>query len=224
MVAILVLRAKILRVMANITPLRTLPGATLARTTTDHISLEEVRIRLDEILRFRLDPLLITVHQGGFADPALTIQFIETQLAYDQRQLDAEQHTAAAIRETLAIYQQSAAPPTTPAAAGSATAASSSKPSTQPGGEAVMPQLGDTFIDRLLNLTGRAEDMQFRQKMADDYRRAVNAAIPLQRDVADDQTLLAELTRHRSVSKVDTAAVRREIDSACADGRQSWER
>ena len=209
--AIEVLRAKTTRVISNIEKMEKLPGATLARTPQDHISLEEVRIRLDEILRFRLEPLLATVlHGASAAERNTTIRFLESQLAYDQRQLESAQHLADSVRDSVALYEQ---PSATETAAPSATAAAKSSAAQGKGSESIMPQLSDTFLDRLVSMTGRAADAQYRQGLVDDYRRAVADTIPLKQAVAYDTEVLKELHNPGSgAANLDPTAVRAEID------------
>lgn len=218
--AIEVLRSKLLRVTRNITVLQRLPGALLARTPRERVSLDELKLHIDEIIRFRLDPLLLSVHQSGLDNTVTTLQFLQSQLAYDQRELAAAEQGATSIRETLSMYEEHAASGTQSTSV--SRPQDTMKPATQSGSsEAVMPQIGDTFIDRLLNLTGRAEDVKYRQKLADDYRHAFELTIPLQQAVAYDQSVLAQLSGPRGSAKLtDPPAVRAEIESARADGRK----
>lgn len=84
-----------------------------------------------------------------------------------------------------------------------------------------MPQIGDTFLDRLLNLTSRSEDVAFRQNLAVDYRKASEAMIPLQQSVAYDESILTQLTASHGAGKAtDAATVHAEIENACAEGRK----
>jgi hypothetical protein len=207
--AMSVLRAKANRVIGNMWRLEQLPGATLTRTPTDRMSLEEVRIRLDEILRFRLEPLLaVVLHTPGLiGDRASTVRFLESQLAYDQRQLDATQRLADSAREAMAVYAQPSEPAPT---ANVPTKAESQKASGA--GEAVMPQLSDTFLDRLMSLTGRAADAQYRQGLVEAYRSAIAETIPLKQAVAFDTQILDELRKPAvGTSALDPAAVRVQI-------------
>jgi len=207
--AIEVLRAKTNRIISNIAKIQNLPGAMLARTPEDHLSLEEVRIRLDEIMRFRLEPLLALVLRspGLIGDRTSTVHFLESQLAYDQRQLEATQRLADSIREAMAVYEQPAtAPETTATATASKPTGEQAKP-----GEAVT--LSDTFLDRLMSLTGRSADAQYRQNLVDDYRKAVADTIPLKQAVAYDTQVLDELRKPSGgASTLNAAAVRAEVD------------
>ena len=214
--AIEVLRSKANRVISNIQKIEKLPGATLARTPSDRLSLEEVRIRLDEILRFRLEPLLaIVLHAPTLVpDRTSTTRFLESQLAYDQRQLEATQRMADSIRESIAVYEQPAAAETP-----SAPAAKSLEPTKN--GESIMPQLSDTFLDRLMSLTGRATDAQYRQNLVDDFRKAVADTIPLKQAVAYDTQVLEELRKPSGpATSLSASAVQAQVDQTRAEVAQ----
>jgi hypothetical protein len=175
-----VLRSKVFRIIDNIADLQKMPGADLARTR-DHLSLNEIQVRLEEIVRFRFEPLVGLVRNSGLiANPALTIRFLENQLAYDQRLLQARQSEAEVIRQSLAVYteQRGESMGSTPAGANEKAGAARAT------GETVMPQLSDTFIDRLLALTTQSADTKYRQRLVDDYRLATTKMIPLQQAVA----------------------------------------
>ncbi len=207
-VAIEVLRGKVIRVIGNIEALKALPGANLARTASDHMSLDEVRLRLDDVVRFRLEPLLSQVlHSPGLIanPPTMTLRFLQSQLEYDQRQLDATQRQAQAARDAITIYEQRT--PAQPTIAAPRTTDQSK------GSEAVMPQLSDTFLDRLITLSGRGADVQYRQKLVDDYRKAIEAAIPLQQAVAYDTQVLNEVRKASGApARLDAAAVTSQLE------------
>ena len=64
-------------------------------------------------MRFRLEPLVGVARASGMSpNPSVTIHFLENQLAYDERLLQAAQTAANAARDSLALYssQQSSAP------------------------------------------------------------------------------------------------------------------
>ncbi len=186
-----ILRQKANSVLDNLAAMRGLPGANLVRTPTDPISLEELRLRLDDIVRFQLEPLLTVVLNSSLAgDRAREAAFLENQLAHDQRRLDATEHEAIAARDAITAYEQPGAGP----AAGDRSTARSSNDQAK-GSDAVVPQLNDTFLDRLITLSGRSADVQYRQKLVDEYRKAVQAAIPFQQAVAYDTQLLESMRK-----------------------------
>jgi hypothetical protein len=212
-----VLRSKVFRVIDNVSDLQRMPGADLARTR-DHLSLNEIQFRLDEIVRFRFEPLVGLVRNSGLiANPALTIRFLENQLAYDQRLLQARQSEADTVRQALAVYTEQRGEST----ASKANGTTGKTDAARANGETVMPQLSDSFLDRLLTLTTQSADTQYRQRIVNDYRQATMKMIPLQQAVAYDTQILNEVRNSAVASqKSDPSAVRRQLEQSVEEVRQ----
>jgi len=229
-VSIQVLRSKIYRVIENIEEISELPAAELMRTS-DHMSLTEIRMRLEDIVRFRLEPLVGVARASGLSpSPPLTVHFLENQLAYDQRRLQAAQTTADAARDSFALYNsQQVANATTAASAAAATSQGGTQNATRPrnpsDAETVMPQLSDTFLERLVSLTRQASDAQYRQKLVDDYRKAVNSMIPIAQAVSYQKQVLDQMkSGDVSGPRSDAQTVRAEIDVSTAEVRRLIEK
>ncbi len=216
-VALQMLRSRATQVLHNIRRVETLPGALQVRTQADRLSLEEARIRVDEIIRFRIEPLLGMVVRSPrlMSDRGATIRFLETQLAYDQRQLEATQSLAESTRDAIAVYEQPTA-----AEGGSALARGPRQAGEQQqrSAEAVTPQLSDSFLDRLMILTGRAGDAQYRQKLVDEYRGQVAEAIPAKQTVAYDLQILKDVQSGGAANaSFDAASVQAQIEKTRAE-------
>jgi hypothetical protein len=211
-----VLRSKVYRVIVNLSEMRSMPGSDLVRTS-DHLSLNEIQFRLDEIVRFRLEPLVGLIRNSGpMANPALTIRFLENQLAYDQRLLQGRQSDADMVRQASAVYTEQHVEPLMPSSEGSKTPNAPRSGN----GETVMPQLSDTFLDRLLSLAAQSTDTQFRQKLVSDYRDATAKIIPMQQAVAYDTQILNEV-RNAAVApqRTNAAEVQAQIQASVAEVR-----
>src|SRR5262249_5690638 len=103
-IALEILRSKIYRVIDNIEEMNKLPSAELMKTA-DRMSLAEIRMRLEDIVRFRLEPLVGVARASGLVrQPSVTTHFLENQLAYDKRRLDAAQAAVKAARDSLVMY------------------------------------------------------------------------------------------------------------------------
>lgn len=214
-VAIEILRSKIYRVIENVDDLNKLPAAELMKTS-DHVSLAEIRMRLEDIVRFRLEPLVGVARASGLvSNLPLTIHFLENQLAYDQRRLQAAQANVAATRDALLMY--AAEQPRTTELAGTAIVP---RQRTGAEGETVMPQLNDTFLERLMTLSKQANDSQYRQKMVQQYQDAVAATIPLEQAVRYQQQVLDQIKTGTPAPRSDERAVRAEIDTATSEVRR----
>jgi len=214
--AIQVLRAKIYRVLDNIDDIQKLPGAEQAKIPSDRSSLEEIKIRLEELVRFRLEPLVAVVRAGGLVrNIATTTRFVEDQLAYDQRQLKAAQDATEGARQALVVYAGDQRGVSMNESEGT------QKTPPRSSRETVVPQLGDAFLDRLVALTSQSADTQYRQKLVDEYRNAAKQTIPLDQAVAYDQQILQEVRNGSGGgATVSAAAVQAQITAAQQQVRQ----
>jgi hypothetical protein len=224
--AIQVLRSKLNRELDNIRNLSRVPAAELVRSR-DGLSLQEIQLRIEDLKRFRLEPLVPLVYSGGLMkDREATIRFLETQLAYDQRQLRGQQLEADQIRQAFAVYalDQRALMTTTQTPQRTPTSSAATPPAKEamPGGgtESVMPQLSDSFLDRLVSLTGRSQDVVYRQSVADDFRSASARIIPAQQAVDYDQEILQQIkSAPAGGPRRDPAVIGAEIEAVRAEAR-----
>jgi hypothetical protein len=201
-----ILRAKILRIMANIDELRKLPAAELIRSKPDALSLNDIHIRLDDIVRFRLEPLVHAIAAAHLDDRVTTIRFLETQLAYDERQLAAAEHIAEASRSALLMYNSGQF--------GESTEASKvPEERLKAQGETITPQLTDTFIDRLIQITTSSADHDFRQRLAEDYRLAAVSVVPMEQAVSYDRTVLNLVRGSAATGGITQEAVEVQVNA-----------
>lgn len=213
-VTIRILIKKLAQVLDNIGEIGKLPSASLSRTT-DHMSLAEIKIKIEDLIRFRLEPMVPLARATLVANEPYTIRFAQTQLAYDQRKLQSYQDQVDAIRNAIAVYtnQRSVsveAPTTTPASNGNAKGP----------GETVMPQLNDTFIDRLAQLLNQSADVQYRQRMVNEMRAVLTDMTPVQEAVRYDQELLHEVMTPAPQAQVNQTDLRIQINQTRDEGKR----
>lgn len=182
LVPLLLLRRRVEDVLKNIDDIAEIPGAELVRTRNGQKSLEEIRLELDELIRFRVEPLIATARASGlFGSSADAARIIQAQLAYDERALAAARAREAALRNALLTYESAQTP----------TATSTASPEPAGGArETVMPQLSETFLDRIVDLTNRNLDREYRQEMTEEIKNAALAVVPLEAAVKYDQELI----------------------------------
>lgn len=212
LVAIHVLRSKIERVRENIVSIASLPSAQLVRTSEpDGYSLGEIAMRLEDLVRFRLEPLMNEA-AGALQNPAAATRFLEAQLAYDKRALAAQQERAAAARDALQVYLAGDTPAFDAPPSANATAPRESSSG------ALAPQLDASFLDRLVALASDSRDREYRQSLVNAYREATLQTIPLEQSVAADEASLAVL--RTGARSADPAGVRQQINGIRAEVRQ----
>ncbi|MEX2269895.1 MAG: hypothetical protein WD690_00395 [Vicinamibacterales bacterium] len=156
-------RAAISRVIANIKEVEKLPGAELVGAGENRVTLAEVRVRLEDLMRARLDPLVGIAGRGlGRESMQWVTQALETQTT----QLRAAETRAEAYRQALREYSGVLTTPSASSGAGVGR--------TQPSSDvqALTPQIDRTFIEGIVALS--ATNTQFRQEIT---RRVIDASI-----------------------------------------------
>ena len=180
--SLLVLRLRVLDVQHSIDYLARVPAAELIRTGHEQISYPEIRLQLNDLLRFRLEPMIENELTNERGLPEIQ-RAVQAQLQFDQLQLDGARLGQKALADSLAAYESSTRTPreNTPAERSQKT----------PSGETVI--LSDTFLDRLIGLTSGSADRDYRQKLVDDMKQAALSTIPYETAVAYDEKLVAYL-------------------------------
>jgi hypothetical protein len=213
--AVQVLRNKITQVILNTHEMANIPSVELIRTARERMSLAEIRLRLEDIVRFQLEPIVLEARDSNGANTAATIQFLESQLSYDQRRLAAKQEHINSIRDALALYSNTRAQD--PSKGGISTSPSPADPKAAEGSETVMPQISDTFLDRLMSLTRNAADAEYREKLVDELRIATIEAIPLDEAVSYDHRILAQMRAGSSGRSSEPATVQARLAKTRAE-------
>ncbi|MFZ2489859.1 MAG: hypothetical protein WA208_00105 [Thermoanaerobaculia bacterium] len=224
LVPLLLLRRRVDDIMRNVESIAAIPGAELVRTRKDRASLEEIRLKLDELVRFRLEPLISSARSAGLlGNSTRAVQLLRAQLAHDQRQLAAARGRETALRQALATYESSTATRIGPA--------DITNPAAERGrdegakAETVMPQLSEGFLDRIVSLADRNSDREYRQRVTDEIRGASLAMIPLESAVAYDMQMIDAVQAApagndtASVAELETAwtALRDDVRQAILD-------
>lgn len=186
-----VLRSNIYRVVMSIQEIESLPGARLAQTRGDRMTLNDLRIRLEDMVRYRLEPLVPAVRSSGLvSDVNAAIRFLEAQLSHDERSLAMRRSRAEVIRQALNAYVNRSEVVPDPEAPPD----DDRQPSAgRTPGDSVTPQLSETFLERLVALTSATGDMAYRQRLVDDFREAAMAIGPVEQAVAYDREVIAQL-------------------------------
>ena len=168
-VAVDILRSMIERVLKSVDEMAKIPGAEAVRFGEDQVALADVRANLEDLIRFKAEPLVAVIRTNGLsrnvarADVYFSDRLLEVQLQREQ-----VRQRVSSLQEALRAYQQ---------VGGADTAAAGAEART--GG--VSPQLSESFIDRLVQLSTQANDVKYRQDLTDR--------------IIEDGVLLADLNR-----------------------------
>ncbi len=170
-VAVDILRSMIERVLRTVDDIAKIPGAEAVRLGDDQLALADIRAGLEDLVRFKVEPLLALVRVNGLsrniarADVYFSDRLLDVQLRREQIR-----QRMTALQDALRAYQQAGA-------GGSSAVAPAGEGRT--GG--VTPQVTESFIDRLVQLSTQANDVEYRQDLTDR--------------IIEDGVLLADLNR-----------------------------
>ena len=160
-----ILRTQAIRIMANIEQINTLPGAALIRTGSDRGSLAEARAELEDIVRFQVQPLLGMIRVTGLSkDPGSLSLYVDDQVFQMKLEGEEAQKRVQAIQEALRAYMLQRGAVAVPEARSGLGGVGLGVGS---GGQGVVPQLGESFLDRLMEMSTSNIDIGYRQQMTD---------------------------------------------------------
>ncbi len=163
-IAVDILRTKVSKILTNIDLISKVPGAALMRTGKTRLSLAEIRSNLDDLLRFDIEPSISLITSARLTrDPQQARMYIQDQLRQIVLSRAASLQRMKAIQEPLRDYvAQSAGRQAAPAGGG------------QPGGAqaplntpALIPQLGESFLQQIVDMSTQNNDAKYRQAMTD---------------------------------------------------------
>ncbi len=164
-----ILRSMIERVLRTVDDIAKIPGAEAVRLGDDQVALADIRASLEDLIRFKVEPLFALIRTNGLsrnlsrADVYFSDRLLDVQLRREQIR-----QRMTSLQDALRGYQQ---------AGGSNGVAASTEGRT--GG--VTPQVTESFIDRVVQLSTQANDVRYRQELTDR--------------IIDDGVLLADLNR-----------------------------
>ena len=100
-----ILRAQVRRIIANIDEIATLPGAAVIRLDDGRTSLAEIRVNLEDVLRFQIQPLVGMIRMTGLSrDPESLGRYIDDQLFQISLERAEAETRVAAVQASLRAY------------------------------------------------------------------------------------------------------------------------
>lgn len=181
-VALDMLRRRIWDVIYNIRGLRALPGAEGLRTK-DGTTLAQMEVQLTDILRLEVESLLED-HLFGqrAADRRQALRFFERELEFTKRAQGEARAKANTYKDAMTLYSDR----------GRGASQELSSPSQDAAG-GVMPQVDDSFLSRIVEMGGHAEDQRYRQKLVEAWATESLKLAPFEPEIAYYEGLLQRL-------------------------------
>lgn len=159
-------RAAMVRVIQNITDVEKLPGSELVRAGKVRVTFAETRLRLEDLMQARLDPLIVMAGRGFSRE---SVRWVTQAIETASTQLRAAETRAEAYRQALREYSGVSTTPTATSNTGTQRSQSSSDV------QALTPQIDRTFIEGIVALS--AANTAFRQEITRDVIEASVEAV-----------------------------------------------
>jgi hypothetical protein len=182
-----VLRTKIERILKTVVTMAEIPGASAVRMMPSQIGLADLRANLEDLNHFKVEPLISVIRETGLSrNPTRMAEYFRSRLFDVELARTETTQRIKSVQEALREYEQRGA--------------NRSVDLTDRSGSGVTPQLSESFIDKLVELSTESNDVEYRQKLI--------------KRIIDDGMILAELNRQaeyyesmrRSFSEVRTRA------------------
>ena len=189
-----ILRSKINQLLDNIKEVSGIPGANVVRVGEKRISLAEVEANLQDSLNFRLQPLIGLIHATGLSkDPETTTLYFENRLFNIEMEREESDQRERTLQNALNQYMQEKGSRLR-LQPGEGRGTGLLDPSTP----ALIPQLGASFLDRLIEMSTESNDLVFRQSITERVIEEGLKKASLDRETTYYQDLLAP---KRGISK-----------------------
>ncbi|MBW1733844.1 MAG: hypothetical protein JRJ71_05575 [Deltaproteobacteria bacterium] len=194
-IAMDMLRLGIKRIIADIRKLEGVPGAKTLKIGKDRVSLSDLNYRMADAESFKLNPLVGLIRQSGVTrDRDIAIGYLKNRI------FELTQKYESAV-ESINVYEKSlneyAQKPVTivPSAAGDTT------PRTSPQGTplldnvpAMIPQLGASFLNSLIQMAQESSDARFRQEITEKVIDVGLEKVGIEGDLNYYNRLLKQIT------------------------------
>jgi hypothetical protein len=189
LVAIDILRSKTNRVLDTLTKIAELSGAKTIGVGAERVTLAEVRAGLEDVIRFKLEPLLGLIRSEGVTKNARGLAlYANNQLFQVRLEKQEAAERVRGLQDSVREFtsQRGSSPSDVKsAAAGSGSGASNS--------QALMPQIDQSFLDRLMTLSTARADSEYRRKLTDRIITETDKLAAMNRQSTYYEDLVGEL-------------------------------
>jgi hypothetical protein len=175
------IRTALWRIVESVDKVEDVPGAALVRYGEGRLTFMEVRNKLVDLVRSRLEPLVAIAGQTMVRE---SVAWVTETVAAAEREQQAAEGRAAANREALQLYSGMSQTPG-PARSGTQTTPTGSDVQT------ISPQIDSTFIDRIVEMS--SANTLFRQQLTESMVQATVEAVAAQERAAYYRRLLETL-------------------------------
>ena len=162
LIAVDILRTKVSKILFNIDSISEVPGAALMRTGKTHLSLAEIRLNLEDLLRFDIEPSISLIMSSRLSkDPLRAKMYLQDQLRQIVLSREQAQQRIKAVQEPLREYVTQTGGQVGGPAGGRGAGGTQAPFNTQ----TMIPQFGESFLKQLVDMSMQNNDAKYRQEL-----------------------------------------------------------
>lgn len=186
-------------IQQNITALKGEPNATSVTDDQTGYTLEDLQKAIQDVAEYDLRQLIDPVKELGLArDPEFVKLFYNSRLQDLRLEKQLWQQRAEVTRQVLSSYSGE-----------SGSTVSGQSASAAP--NTMAPQLGDAFLDRLLEVSRQGDTMAYRQELTRQILEYENNALDVDNQIAEIQLTLDSLNQSRGESNETMSTYVQEV-------------
>lgn len=171
----------------NITSLKEQPNASTLVDDESGFTLVDLDKAIQDVADYDIRQIIDPIKELGISrNPEVVKLYYTRRLADLQQEQKLWKDRAEIIRRVLVGYSSDK---------GSSPSAVSSSQSN------MVPQLGDAFLDRLLEVSRQGSDLEFRQKLTEEVLKYENQSIDIEQQIAEIQRVLATMSNGQSAGQ-----------------------
>jgi len=180
------IRTMIEQLLTNLGKIQKLPHANLVRAGDGKLTLADLKVQLQDIVRFRMPELLGMVRSAGLSRNAnRSIIYINEQIVNIDRDIEALTKQREIAGSALQSYMDNRS------AASHSTASTNPNDFSPRGSQQTnnsqmsgnsIPQFGESFLDRIVEMTTKNSDIAFRQELAREEMKLGNLLVDAEKE------------------------------------------
>ena len=202
------IRTVIEQLTLNLEKIQKLQHANLVRAGTGNLTIADLRLQLQEILHFRLSEILGLIRSAGLSrDTERSVIYINEQIVYIDREIAALTKKREIASSGLQSYMDNRTTNRSTTATQGDYASKAQSPGNPIFGGNSIPQFGESFLDRIIDITSKSSDTKFRQDLAREEMKIANELVTAEREKEVYVAMLKALTQ----SSVTDLARREEM-------------
>ncbi len=215
------IRTLIEQLLTNLGKIQKLPHANLVRAGDGKLTLADLKVQLQDIIRFRLPELLGMVRSAGLSRNAdRSIIYINEQIVNIDRDIMSltkqRENTGRALESYMDNRSATSRSTVTATASDFSPRGGQQTNSPQMGGNSI-PQFGESFLDRIVEMTTKNSDISFRQELSREEMKLGNLLVDAEKEKSVYTGMLKAISKPEGIDPTRRNEMKGWVETAISE-------